>query len=360
MGDLIWHLPLIRAIAARSPDRRVTLITKPSTQAEALLEGDPSVERLVWFDHNRRDGQGSHDGPLGMVRLSATLRRCRLDTCVLLHHSTGLAASMALAGIVNRLGYGYGVQRRWLTRPPFMPTPPPFTEAAEQAAAYALALKVGPLPEPSVVVRPSWAIATQARLAGLPTPLSVLGVGCHGTERQWRVERFAQLAAELRELGWTVLIAAAAHEAALANYVRRMAGGDVRCAIGWSLPEMAACLAQADLFIGTDSGLMNLRAAVGRPAYGLFGASGPLHHSSNIRAIIPPGGARAGMEALHVEQVLEAVVARSLASTVAPTTGRHCRSSPAGMPWSLVSQTDHPGTVALGHSPKTPFDPTPA
>ncbi len=313
LGDLIWHLPLIRSIAAASPAGHVTLVTKSSTQAAALLDGDAAIGTLVWLDRNPRQDPygrkvGRHDGPLGLVRLAATLRRCRLDTCILLHHSPKLAMAMALAGIANRHGYGYGAQRRWLTRPPFLETPAPFTEAGEQASAYAEALGLWPLPDPAVVLRPDWAKAARARLAGLCRPLAVLGVGSHGAERQWDAASFGRLSAALAQEGMTVLIAASAHEAGLAGEVRDLAGdGRVRLAVGWTLPEMAACLAEAALFVGNDSGLMNLRAALGRPAYGLFGASGPLGHSADIRPIIPPGGARAGMGAIHVEHVLAAL-----------------------------------------------------
>ena len=313
LGDLIWHLPLIRAIAASSPGRRIMLITKPSTQAEALLEGDPSIESLVWFDHNSRPGQDSrptrnrHGGLLGIVRLAATLRGCRVDTCVLLHHSPLLAFAMALAGIPNRYGYGYGAQRRWLTRPPFLEAPAPFTEAADQASAYARAARLWPLPEPIVAVQPAWSRAASARLAGLTRPLAILGIGSNGASRQWGAKRFASLAVALANQRFTVLAAASENEAASAADIRRLSGSHVRCAVGWSLQEMAGCLTEAGLFIGNDSGLMNLRAALGRRAYGLFGASGPLRHSAHVRPIIPPGGPRAGMDALELEHVIQAL-----------------------------------------------------
>ena len=314
LGDLIWHLPLIRAIAASSPAGRVTLITKATTQAAALLEGDPSIEDLVWFDQNLRNRQdrgrrhsratGCHGGALGIIRLAATLRRCRLDTCVLLHHSQLLACAMALAGIQRRYGYGYGVQRRWLTQPPFLDAPAPFTEAAEQASAYARAADFQRLPEPAITIQASWSAAARPRLAGMPGPLAVLGIGSHGAARQWGAQRFSSLASVLARGGFTVLLAASDDEAGLADDTRRLTGNHVRCAVGWPLPEMAACLADAELFIGNDSGLMNLRAALGRPAYGLFGASGPLRHSTQIRPIVPPGGPRAGMGAIDVTHVL--------------------------------------------------------
>ncbi len=311
LGDLIWHLPLIRAIAAASLSGRVVLITKPSTQADVLLEGDPAIERIVWFDRNPRQGRGRHDGALGLPRLVASLRGCGAQSCVLLHHGASLAAAVCVAGIRHRYGYGTTrAQRTWLNRGPFLPRIAPFTEAFAQASAYANAAGFAALPEPAVAIHPLARAAVAARIAGLRTPLAVLGVGSQGQVRQWGAANFARLANALVARGTgTVLLLAAAHEAPHVEAIIAAAAnsGRMHAALGWPLPEVAALLADAPLFIGNDSGMMNLRAAAGRPAYALFGASGPLTHSTLIRPIIPPAGPRAGMAAIELSQVLEAL-----------------------------------------------------
>jgi heptosyltransferase-2 len=67
---------------------------------------------------------------------------------------------------------------------------------------------------------------------------------------------------------------------------------------------VTALLNQARLFIGNDSGMLNLRAAVGRLAFGLFGVSGPLTHSVLIRPIVSEKGPRAGMDSIMVNHAL--------------------------------------------------------
>ncbi len=316
LGDLIWHLPLIRAIAAATDTGCVTLFTKPSTQADTLLHNDPAIDRIVWFDRNPRAsegrGPGRHDGPLGYPRLIATLRACRADTAILLHHGTSLAAALRLAGIPHRYGYNTAPQRRWLNTTQALPPDVQHAEAFDQATAYAAALGFPPLPEPSVRVDLSARQAVIIRLATLPRPWTALGIGSNGAIRQWGAANFAALAtARLARGPGSILLLAAAHETAFANAVAAAIPDParVRIAAGWKLPEIIALLATADLFIGNDSGLMNLRAATAQEAYGLFGASGPLRHSTLIRPIIPPGGARAGMNRISVRQVLEAVEA---------------------------------------------------
>ena len=49
--------------------------------------------------------------------------------------------------------------------------------------------------------------------------------------------------------------------------------------------EATALMQNADLFVGCDSGPMNLAAAVGTPAFGLFGATPVLTYSRFIHAI---------------------------------------------------------------------------
>jgi heptosyltransferase II len=79
-------------------------------------------------------------------------------------------------------------------------------------------------------------------------------------------------------------------------------------ACGLSLVESTALLHQADLFVGPDSGPMNLAAAVGTPAFGLFGVNQVLRYSRFIHPIVPPGGQSPdGMSRISPARVLEQV-----------------------------------------------------
>ncbi len=318
LGDLIWHLPHIRAIAQNTPTGKITLITKPSTQARELLAEDPAIERIIWYDHNPRnhdpkDRNGRHDGFAGYLRFVADIRACRFESCVLLHQSQSLGAALRLAGIPERYGYGVSfAQRWWLNRRPTLPHMPPFTEAFEQATAYMSAAGFTSLPEPSVKVGIPARQALAKRLCGLQAPIAVLGIGSHGDNRQWGAAAFAELATLLHGNGFgSILLLGLPHESAHAEAIQRRTGWlpAVAPAIGWPLPEVMALLSNADLFVGNDSGLMNLRAALGRPAYGLFGVSGPLRHSHYIRPIVPPGGPRVGMKLISADLVLHTIAA---------------------------------------------------
>ena len=91
----------------------------------------------------------------------------------------------------------------------------------------------------------------------------------------------------------------------------------------------AARFAESLFYVGNDTGVMNMAAAVGIPAYCLFGATPPFFHSSRIVPVTPPGGVdRAeGMARITPDAVLRAIAAGVI---TAPDAGRSTPPPAAG------------------------------
>ena len=112
--------------------------------------------------------------------------------------------------------------------------------------------------------------------------------------------------------GWpTVALLGGPGDQALAAAIRSEMGGQAARAIpvlGWHLQRTAALLSQAAFYVGNNTGVMNLAAAVGLRTYALFGTTPPFHHASQILPIAsPPGGPDDGMARITPEAVLEAI-----------------------------------------------------
>ena len=138
-----------------------------------------------------------------------------------------------------------------------------------------------------------------------------IGIGSSEPYKQWGAARFAALATALaaRDIGNLILVGGKA-EASLAAEIQSLVHSNaITAAIGWTLPEIAALFSLSKFYVGNDTGVMNMAAAVGIRTYGLFGAVPPFRHSSRIVAIIPPGGVSklSGMANLSVELVLSAI-----------------------------------------------------
>jgi len=148
--------------------------------------------------------------------------------------------------------------------------------------------------------------ARAAALLGDDRPVLALGPTANWGEKVWPAARFAALAGALTAPGGAlasarpVLLGGPGEaERAMADPLAAALPGALDLVGRLSLPEAAALLARARLFVGNDSGLMHLSAAAGAPTLGLFGPTpageyGPVGRAA--RAAVAPDGTMAGLE----------------------------------------------------------------
>jgi heptosyltransferase-3 len=184
-----------------------------------------------------------------------------------------------------------------------------------------LAALLGVEPPPLPVI---WTLPEDtARAAALlpeGRPWLVLGPTANWHRKVWPAERFAELALRMTApdgalpgAGIAILGGPGDQERSMATPVLTALPQALDLVGKLDLPEVAAVLARAAIFIGNDSGLMHLAAAAGAPTLGLFGPTpsdeyGPA--GPKARAVLadgPPG--QGAMEGLPEARVLEAAKA---------------------------------------------------
>jgi ADP-heptose:LPS heptosyltransferase/O-antigen ligase len=316
IGDMVWHLPHIRAIAGAA-GHQVTLIVKPRSAADQIFAAEDTIADILWMDRNPDGRQGAHDGAPGLLRLITTLRSHELDSVVILHHSRTLAFAAMAAGIPRRYGYGYRWQRPFMNCPPYLPQSAlrlhPYQQATEYLRAASIAVADA---EPRLTVAPTARAAVAARLAGHPSPMVAVGISTSEPYKQWGAERFASLARALLDAGWqTLVLVGGPAEAEIAEAITaHMPEGHARivAALGWTLSDIAALFEASGFYVGNDTGVMNMAAAVGIRTYALFGATPPFAHASAIVPITPPDGRidkNDGMARIDLESVIGTIIA---------------------------------------------------
>ncbi len=141
-------------------------------------------------------------------------------------------------------------------------------------------LGLSPPPDPRIWISPD---AEKESDAMIPTgvPVLALGPAANWPLKQWPVDYFICLAKALTENGGAlknafVMILADTHERAQIEPLLKAIPDEKRIEIiGRDLQTAAACLKRARLYVGNDSGLMHLSAALGTPTLGLFGPGFP-------------------------------------------------------------------------------------
>lgn len=309
IGDVVWHLPHLKAIAAQAPDEQITLLTKRRSGADRLLAGESFIDEVMYL----QDGGGRHDGALGGLRLGDDLRGQGFDEIWILHHSLRYALAGWRAGIPLRAGYGIGWQDMFLTESPTLVHADKNLSAIAKADKL-LALQSVEMVEAAPTLHPTEAAQAAAKqiLDGYDMPVTILAIGASEPFKQWGGKNFAELSSQLNALtkGSIVLLGGPA-EADLAAHIAGRVGepGWLRAVTDAPLDVTLALVAQGDLCIGNDTGMLNVAAAAGTRSVGLFGGSAVVTRDPRLTPLQPAGGARYGsnkMAEISVEQVLAA------------------------------------------------------
>jgi heptosyltransferase-3 len=245
IGDAVLSTGLLSWLVERHPDARFTIAA--GQVAAPLFEAVPRLERLIAVEKRRG---GLHWGPLW-----ASVVGQRWDIVVDLRGS-------ALAYLV-RAG------KRCI-----MAKGDPSRHRVEQLARL---FGLDPPPSPHL-----WTDSRHedagADLVSPGAPFLAVGPAANWRGKQWRSERFAELARRLTARdgvlpGARVVVMAAAHERPQAMPVIDALPDAIDLVGRTDLLTGAAVLRRAALFIGNDTGLTHVAAAVGAPTLGLFGPS---------------------------------------------------------------------------------------
>jgi heptosyltransferase-2 len=307
IGDVIWHLPFIRAIAAASEDGAVTFLTLPSTYARDLLKAESCVAQTLYYENRGSEFERG----LHILRLISMLRHLRCETVWILDRSARPAFCAFMAGVRRRIGVGFGRQRLFITN---LGIDPGLAHAQpiEWLKALMATMHIECSTEPNLRLPTDVVEAIGERYRQHSPPRVVVALGGSHPAKDWPMPHWMQFLGELRARmsGTIFVIGGPAHAERAQHLIASTRGTPTVNACDLTILEAAALMHGADLFVGPDSGPMNVAAAVGIPAFGLFGATRVLTYSKFINPILPDDGGPAtldGMQRISPGQVLERI-----------------------------------------------------
>jgi len=275
IGDLILSTPALSALREAHPDAHIALLT--TTHAAPIITDTQFVDEIITFDRQAFNSSYAFFKPNNLRRVLA-LRAGRYDTVVFFHHFTLKLGTLKFAlialasGAKRRIGLENG--NGWfltdrLTDEGF---------GAKHQAQYWLDLVAhlgaNPIPRTAAVNRqsPKPALSTQH---SVPQVVIHPGSGGYSRARRWEPTHFATVADTLhREFNaQIILVGGKGDDTEAVKAVMQHQPLDFTAQT--TLPELAEIIQQADLFIGADSGVMHIAAALGTPVIAVFGPSNP-------------------------------------------------------------------------------------
>lgn len=273
LGDVIQALPVLHGMRKRWPKAQISWVLNQSFAP--LLRGHPDLHSVIEFRRHSR----------GFSRLKSFWqlgKRLRSEHFDLTIDQQGLLRSGVMTWITRsarRVGFSHA--REGATFAYTDKIAVDWREVSAVTRNWEMMKVFGCQSEPPA---PQLALTDQERhwakeqLAHLPRPLLAIHPGAQWQTKRWPPEHFATLAKQAREaFGVGIVLVGGPGESSLCEPILSTLHGNVlNLAEKTTLRQLAAVLAEADVYLSGDSGPMHLAAAVNTPVVAVFTCTSPV------------------------------------------------------------------------------------
>jgi predicted lipopolysaccharide heptosyltransferase III len=274
IGDTVLATPSLFALKRFLPHARVDILLED--WVAPLLSGFPHVDNIITLERKNSASR---------FRVARQLRANRYDVVYNLHGGTTATLLTRATGAKHRVGYQtyqYARLHNELSPSSSELWGRDKTHSVEQQLALlgwtGVPVSDGPPTELAVTAEASANINARLQAAGLADKkFVVIHPAAAFATKQWSADKFGQVAEQLRGQGLPAIAITTANEKIIIDELNSQATPRATAFTDLTLPEITALLARARLFVGNDSGIAHIAAAVGAPSVVIFGSSNTAH-----------------------------------------------------------------------------------
>jgi lipopolysaccharide heptosyltransferase II len=275
IGDTVLATPSLDALRRFLPNAQIDVLLE--SWVAPVLEGFDAVDNIITVERSSTASR---------ARVARRLRSLHYDVAYNLHGGTTATLLMRAAGAKHRVGYSSYQYSRLLNHA----APPSAalwgtkeTHSVEQQLALlgwtGVPVSDRPPTRLCVTEQARQSIAERLRSAALDEsqPLALIHPAAAFETKQWATHNFARVAEDLSERGFACVAIAAPNEEKVVATLRESSSASIEAFTDLSLPEVTALAARARVFVGNDSGIAHIAAAVRVPSVVIFGSSNVAH-----------------------------------------------------------------------------------
>ncbi len=271
LGDFILTLPAFQAVRNRFPEARMEVMGY--THIASLANNRSLVQAVRSIEHRTVAGFFAARGDLD-PELSAYFASFEVVVSWLYDPDSIFSGNLVRAGV------------RRLIRADGTPTRDKHAILHLSGWLRELGIKE-PVGDPRIEIPPEWRANSSERLKGVSWPRVVIHIGSGAASKRWPVERFVELVGWMKERGIRpLMVLGPADLEPQREFFRHIQESDVVCLENEPLPVLAGVMDQGTVFLGHDSGVSHLAAAVGVPSVVLFGPTDPLLWAPKGRDVV--------------------------------------------------------------------------
>jgi heptosyltransferase-2 len=283
IGDAVLTLPALKAIRRFNHDSHISLLVKP--WVAELFTNNMDIDEIILYDDEFK-------GLAGKFKLARILRRKNFDRAILLQNAFDAAFITWLSGIPERLGYKTDGRGLFLTRAINIDRA---VLQKHQVSYYLNILNSVGIETPDFhpyihLTAEERNKATDVIKSGFPgNHYPIIGINpgaVYGPAKRWPSEKFAELIKTIIDkLDGKCIIFGSKAETGIADEINSeitklgITNADSRIlalAGKTGLRELAALIAECDVFVTNDSGPMHMASALYMPVVAIFGSTNPV------------------------------------------------------------------------------------
>ncbi len=274
IGDTVLTTPSLFALRRLVPEARIDILLED--WVAPVLEGFEAVDDIITLAPRSASSRG---------RVAREIRGRRYDVAYNLHGGTTATLLTRATGAKHRVGYAsYQFARLHNHR-----APSPLllwgrekTHSVEQQLALlgwtGVPVTDRPPTRLAVTKEAAASVAEELRRAGVEgKALAVIHPAAAFATKQWATDKFARVAEHISARGLAVVVITRSVESGIAKALKEASAAPVVTMTHLSLPQVTALATRARLFVGNDSGIAHMAAAVGLPSVVIFGSSNTTH-----------------------------------------------------------------------------------
>lgn len=274
IGDTILATPSLIALRRFLPDVQIDVLLED--WVAPILEGFDAVDNVLTVE---RDDFKSR------ARVARRIRRTKYDVAINLHGGTTAAFFVRASGAPHRIGYS-NYRYNFLYNHLFSSSADFWQREKTHSAEQQLAL-LGFAGVPVSDKPKSRLVVSKKSAAEMDSFLHVYGIddkkialihpAAAFETKQWATENFAKIIDYLASRDVFSVAVAAPKEEHIIKELSEKTSSIFQGFTDLTLPEITALASKAKIFIGNDSGIAHIAAAVQTPSIVIFGSSNVNH-----------------------------------------------------------------------------------
>ncbi len=274
IGDTVLTTPSLIALRDFLPDAQIDILLED--WVAPVLDGFESVDNVLRVSKNHKE----------RLRVAQKIRKEKYDVALNLHGGTTATFFVRASGAKHRVGYSsyqfsFLYNHRLASAADFWKKE--VTHSAEQQMALLgfVGVPVSEKQKTRLSVTETSLESLNEKINGDPlkSKIALIHPVAAFDTKQWATEKFAEVADHLARKGFKIFAVATKTERDVLESLVRFTKAPVIIFDDLTLPEITALASKSTLFVGNDSGIAHIAAAVGTPSVVVFGSSNRNHWS---------------------------------------------------------------------------------